>query len=264
MEKWIDKIRDLKNRALRPWDQGTEPLEIRRAVLEDAASRVVAAGGGKRVFPFNRVRVHVLAAGPQERDELEAVLREAWDLRTDIAELLREREVRIPPDFDVQVEVTDQPSPAFGDRRFRVEYHRAEGEPAPGGGAPRSTRPVLELTVLKGTAGQHVYTFEGAERVNLGRLEEVLDEDGRLKRRNDVAFVDEGEVSATVSREHARILWDEDSREYRLRREPGASGTRILRDGRPIDVSGQDRRGVRLQAGDEVWLGKACVKVGMR
>ncbi len=264
MDSWIDRIRDIKDRALRPWDRGTEPLEIRRAVLEDAASHVVAAGGGKRVFPFNRVRVHVLAGSPQEREELEAVLQEAWDLRTDLVERLRERDCRFPPDLDVTVHVADQPTDAFGDRRFRIEYQRAEGEPAPGGGAPRSGRPILELTVLKGTAGQHVYTFESADRVTLGRLEEVLDEDGRLKRRNDVAFLDEGEVSATVSREHARILWDEDAREYRIRREPGASGTRILRDGRSIDVSGQDRRGVRLQAGDEVWLGKACVKVGVR
>jgi len=31
-----------------------------------------------------------------------------------------------------------------------------------------------------------------------------------------------------------------------------------------IDVSSNDRRGVRLQPGDEIYLGRACVKVAMR
>jgi hypothetical protein len=120
------------------------------------------------------------------------------------------------------------------------------------------------LTITQGKAQQHVYSFESSDRITLGRLDEVLDEEGRVKRRNDVAFVEEGEVNRTVSREQARILWDGESSEYRLRSEPGASGTRILRDGRTIDVSAQDRRGVRLLTGDEVYLGKACLKVAIR
>jgi hypothetical protein len=70
--------------------------------------------------------------------------------------------------------------------------------------------------------------------------------------------------ASRVSREQARILWAAESTEYRLLTEPGASGTRILRDGRTIDVSAQDRRGVRLLSGDEIYLGKACLKVAIR
>jgi predicted component of type VI protein secretion system len=79
-----------------------------------------------------------------------------------------------------------------------------------------------------------------------------------------VAFLEVGEVNSTVSREHARISWDAESGAWWLRAEQNASGTRIYRDGRTIDVSAHDRRGVRLQAGDEVYLGRAAVKVGMR
>jgi len=118
--------------------------------------------------------------------------------------------------------------------------------------------------VLKGTAGQHVYSFNGPDRLNLGRLDDVFDDEGRVRRRNDVAFHEEGEVNATVSREQARIVWDDEIKAYRLRAEPGASATRILRDGRSIDVSAQDRRGVRLHSGDEIYLGRACVKFALR
>jgi predicted component of type VI protein secretion system len=83
-------------------------------------------------------------------------------------------------------------------------------------------------------------------------------------RRNQVASHEEGEINSTVSREHARITWDAASDGYWLRAEQNASGTRIYRGGKIIVASAHDRRGARLQAGDEIYLGRACVKVGMR
>lgn len=256
MTNWMDKLRGL----VKPWTTGTEPMELRRAVLDDIESQVATAGSGKRIFPYNRLEVHLLADSPQQRAALEAIVAEAWDLRREVAERLRDRGSSVPPGLDVNVQVTDQPAPEFGDRHWNVVYHRAEGAAAAGPGR----RPALVLTITQGKAKQHVYSFESNDRVTLGRLDEVLDEDGRVKRRNDVAFVEEGEVNRTVSREQARILWDAESNEYRLRSEPGASGTRILRDGKTIDVSAHDRRGVRLLTGDEVYLGKACLKVAIR
>jgi hypothetical protein len=257
MADFLEKMRDL----LKPYRKGTEPLEIRRALLDEIQARVVTAGVGKRIFPYNRVRVHLLAAGPQERDELETIAREAWNLKADITERLRELEARAPGDLDVEIDVTDQPSPAFGDRHFRLELQKTEADPST---AAPTVRPSLDVTVLKGTATQHVYNFTSPERINLGRLEEVVDDEGRVRRRNDIAFLEEGDISVTVSREQARIAWDDEIKAYRLRAEPGTSATRILRDGRSIDVSPQDRRGVRLQSGDEIYLGRACVKVAVR
>jgi hypothetical protein len=129
--------------------------------------------------------------------------------------------------------------------------------------ATTGERPTLELTVLKGTATRKVYSFP-AGRLNLGRMEEIVDDEGRVRRRNDVAFLEEGDVNQTVSREQARILYDEATGELRLRAEHGASSTRLLRDGRSIDVSSRDTRGVRLQNGDEIYFGRACVKVAIR
>lgn len=257
MANLMDKLRGW----MRPWTTGTEPMELRRAILEDVESRVVSAGSGKRIFPYNRLEVRLLAAGPREKEELEAIVRDAWDLRREITDRLRDHGCAVPAGLEVEVEVTEQQTPGLGERYWHVAYHRGEGASAAG---PARRRPTLVLTVLQGQAAQRVYEFDSSDRITLGRLPEVYDEDGRVKRRNDVAFQEEGDVNRTVSREQARIIWDNDSGEYRLRAEPGASGTRILRDGRTIDVSAQDRRGVRLLSGDEVYLGKAALKVAIR
>jgi hypothetical protein len=271
MNDMMGKMRDL----LKPWMRGTSPLEIRRAILDDAESRVVAVGEGKRIYPHNHLRVHLLVPDPEERVRFEAVVREAWDLQREIAGRLAERGCPLPAGFEVEVAFDEEAHPRFGDRRFYVEYLNREAPaataaapPAPGAsgaaaaaGAERPT--TLELTVLKGVATQRVYELD-APRVYLGRLEEVTDPDGRVRRRNDVAFLEVGEINSTVSREHARIAWDAEGGGWWLRAEQNASGTRIYRGGRTIDVSSSDRRGVRLQPADEIYLGRACVKVGMR
>lgn len=257
MANLMDKLRGW----MRPWTTGTEPMELRRAILDDVESRVVSAGAGKRIFPYNRLEVRLLAAGPREREELEAVAREVWNLRQEITDRLRDHGSSVPPGLEVEVTVTEQPAPELGERHWHVSYLRAEGGST---AAPSRRRPTLVLTILQGQAAQRVYEFDSSDKINLGRLSEVMDEDGRVARRNDVAFQEEGDINRTVSREQARIVWDAQSSEYRLRAEPGASGTRILRDGKTIDVSSHDRRGVRLFPGDEIYLGKASLKVAIR
>jgi hypothetical protein len=264
MNDMLGKMRDL----LKPWMKGTSPLEIRRAILDDVESHVIAVGEGKRIFPHNLLRVHLLVPDADERVRFEAVVREGWDLQREIVGRLAGRGCALPAGVDVEVAFDDEAHPRFADRRFYVEYLNREPPaaaatvttPLPAGDA---ARPTLELTVLKGTATQRVYVHEGP-RVYLGRLEEVVDPDGRVRRRNDVAFLEAGEINSTVSREHARIAWDAESGGYWLRAEQNASGTRIYRGGRTIDVSAHDRRGVRLQSGDEIYLGRAAVKIGLR
>lgn len=275
----MDKLFGAVRRWARPWPTGTEPMEIRRAVLDEIESRIVSAGAGKRVFPFNRLRICLLAPGAREKIEMEALVLEAWNLAEDVRERLAERGCPAPADLEVEVEVTEEGGPAFADRRYLVHYERTERPAAtaapPSPSAPSAAtlatpapslagdRPTLELTVLKGAATQRVYSFP-AGRTNVGRLEEIADEEGRVRRRNDVVFLEEGDVNQTVSREHARIVYDEGTGELRLRAEPGASSTRIFRDGKTIDVSARDPRGIRIQSGDEVYFGRAAVKVAIR
>lgn len=245
----------------RPWEQGTEPIEIREAILAEAAGQVTAAGPGKRIFPYGRVKVHLLVEGPEERARFEAAVEQAWNLEEALRERLLERGATPPRGLAVEVEITEEGGEAFAGRRYRLTYDRAA---APVPEKPAPSRPVLELVVARGKAAEEAYRFT-AERVLLGRLAEVLDEAGRVKRRNDVAFLDEvgeaDEINRTVSREHARIGWDEEAKCFWLRAE--AQGVRIFRGGDPIEVSRHDRRGVRVMAGDEIYLGRACLKVSL-
>jgi FHA domain len=261
LDDLVDKLRHWG----RPWAAGSEPVEIHRAVLEDVEAQAVSVGGGRRVFPFDRVEVRLLAASPEERARFEAVARAGWDLAREVKERFRAQGVEAPPSLAIPVEVTEERSPEFGDRRYALAFRQTEAlhadrEPGLGAAPSRNARPLLRLAVLKGKAAQDAYELD-LERVYLGRLPEVLDVAGRVKRRNDVVFLDEGEASQTVSREHARIAWDAESRAFWLRDEGSASGTLLLRDGRAIEVSRHDRRGVRLASGDEVYLGRAAVKV---
>ncbi len=64
--------------------------------------------------------------------------------------------------------------------------------------------------------------------------------------------------NATVSRRHAHIRSAEG--EYRLSGDGSEFGTRIFRDGRSIEVPSGDRRGERLRPGDEIYLGRACLR----
>lgn len=260
MTKMDDFMKSVR-RWTRPWEVGGSPMEIHRAVLEEVERRAVSLGEGKRVFPFNRVRVHLLTEDPEQRQAFEAVVREGWHLEAEIRERLRAQGVQVPPRLDVEVLFEEEARPEFGERRFLVHCERTEAET--GGGGGDAGRPDLVLTVLQGKATETVYQLS-ADRLHLGRLREVIDLDGRVRRRNDVAFLEEGEVNQTVSREHARLVYDRDSGGYWLRAEPGASATRIYREGRTIEVSAHDRRGVRVHSGDEIYLGRACIKVGMR
>jgi len=245
----------------RPWAAGSEPVEIHRAILEDIESQVVAIGGGRRVFPFETVEVKLLAGSPEEKTRLEAIAQEGWDLPKEIRERLKAQGVRVPEGLAVPVQVIEERGPEFGDRHYTLAFRKAAERPAEGPGRS-AARPVLHLKVFKGQAVQEAYDL-AADRIYLGRLEEVLDAAGRVKRRNDVAFVEEGEANQTVSREHARIAWDPESRAFWLRDEGSASGTLLFRSGRSIEVSRHDRRGVKLENGDEVYLGRAAVKVGI-
>ena len=114
------------------------------------------------------------------------------------------------------------------------------------------------MIVVKGKTGNAEYALQRA-RTNIGRLVELTDADHRVVRRNDVVF-EEGadEANATVSRKHAHIRLD--AGDYRLCDDGSEFGTRVFRDGRSIVVPAGDRRGEKLRPGDEIYLGRACLR----
>jgi hypothetical protein len=246
IEKTIERgFRRWTERAFGP-AQSDDLVIVHRGVLEEIAGKVQTMARGERVFPFNRVAVTFVAADAERRAILQSAFGER--LAEDVRGALEGSRCKVPRGFTVEVHTAET-----GEGLFDIEYGNAA--PAPPA-AP--TLPPAILTVVKGKTAEPEYRLDKA-RTNLGRLAEITDADHRITRRNDVVF-EEGadETTGTVSRRHAHIRLDEG--EYRLCDDGSEFGTRIFRDGRSIEVPAGNRRGEKLRPGDEIYLGRACLR----
>jgi len=225
------------------------PLEVRREVLEHVESRIVPDRGGK-IFPFGGIAVRLRPPDQAQRDVFQATLIQNRSLENEIRQLLRDSGVGLHERFQVAIEFqpADPAQPLFD-----VEFLRAED-------LPEQPRPSAQLLVVKGVAEQPAYPIN-KDRILIGRIAEVVDREGQMARRNDVVFLDNGdEVNSTVGRAHAAIYFSREKNEFRVVDEVSRYGTRVFREGRSIEVPGGNPRGIRLRAGDEIYLGRACLR----
>ncbi len=232
------------------------PIEIGQAVLDDVETRVAPVGRGRRVFPFNRILVRVIREAA-DRPAIEAAL---VGLTDRVRERLRELQCDGPPTLEVSVAVLDQaPGEWEHGRTLLIEYASAPEDESPS--APdRTRREALQIRIVTGAATQPVYTFTG-HLIAIGRTMEATDGRGQV-RRNRVAFLDaEDGITETVGRAHARLQIDQATGAYHLFDEGSSNGTAIIRDGVTIRVAPRDPRGVRVQPGDEIQLGRAVIQV---
>jgi len=224
-------------RAFRSWTervfgpaQSDQLIVSHHAVLEDIAGKVQTLARGTRVFPYNTVLVSLPGVN-------EAV---AARLAQDIEEALRAGGCELPAGFQALVE----------EGPLAVAYENRARTPAPIAAA--------KLIVVRGKAALPEYTLD-RPRTNIGRLAELTDSRERVVRRNDVVFEESADdANATVSRGHAHIC--REGAEYRICDDGSQHGTHIFREGRSIDVSPANRRGERLRPGDEIYLGRACLR----
>ena len=233
VEKNIEgKFKKLTERVFGP-ASAADLLLVHRAILEEIASKVQTVSRGRKVFPYNRLRVRMAAPDPA--------------LEQEARELLQTTGCEIPAGFTVEIEIAEP-----GPKGFEIEY---ETSPAP---VPQVT--VARLTVVRGKANAETFMLERA-RTNIGRKAELTDSQQRVVRRNEVVF-EEGadEANATVSRGHACIVRNGDASEYRICDESSEYGTRIFREGKSIEVPPGGTRGERLRPGDEIYLGRACLR----
>jgi hypothetical protein len=235
-----------------------EPIEIAHAVVEEAARHVQPGGRGRYVFPYTRLKVSVVARDKDTRARLEAVLDGDPCLHDRIAERLNSVGCDVG-DLDVKTVYLTEPGAGWSDDAFHVEGQRVS-ERARAVTAPEAPDATLKLTIEHGKAEQASYTFS-ALRVDLGRGAHVRDRRERLIRTNHVAFIDGGvDANASVSRQHAHIVYDAAAQQHRLCDDRSAHGTGILRSGRLIAVPG-GARGLRLLSGDVIFLGEARLRV---
>jgi hypothetical protein len=231
-----------------------QPLEIVHAIADAVERQIQPSGRGRAAFPFNQIRVVLVAASPQSKAHLEAACEGPPALQTRIEDRLKSAGCAAAP-LSVKVAYVARPKPEWQEPDFHVEYARGAAAPAP---APQPIQ--LELTITHGTAGQSVYTVD-ASTVTLGRGEEVRDHKQLLVRTNHVAFVEGGgDINHSVSRRHARIEHEPSSNSFRVFDDGSTQGTSVLRRGRGLPVP-RGSKGLRLQSGDEIALGQARVRV---
>jgi hypothetical protein len=221
-----------------------ELLLVHRAILEEIETKIQVVARGKRIFPYPRLTVTLVSPDNDRRALYQAAFGDR--LAADIREALSGAQCEAPPGLAVEVLTAEA-----GARPFAIEYGSDLPAAAPAAAPAR-------LTIVRGKAQQPEYLLDRA-RFNIGRLAEVTDSEERVARRNNIVF-DEGadEANATVSRKHAHIKMEEGV--YRICDDGSEYGTRIFREGRSVVVPKGNRRGERLRPGDEIYLGRACVR----
>jgi hypothetical protein len=203
--------RDLHSRVKsffeNPPGPASTPLELLLATLDDLEKKVQPAGRGARVFPYNRVMVHIRQPDA-DRAAIEAVFRQ---LETRLRERLAE--LRCHGANKIETEVLFAPGAVDGEPVLAVECFN--DVQAPVESSADTTYPTLRVTVVKGKCCEAEYTF--AEPViAIGRTVEPVDALGRI-RRNHVAFLETRDgVTETVGRAHARLQFDTETAAYHL------------------------------------------------
>jgi FHA domain len=255
LEKRLEKLAERS-------DVPIQPIEIRKAALDEIEDRVAPAGRSRRVFPYNRITLEVMAVDAAQRAAMEAVLGEGGDLAAAVVDRLTSSGCPKPRGLAVRLKLVKRAGPDWDTGRvFRVRCERVDEVPAPA--APAAARGAGQLVVVKGEATRRACAL-GGERTNIGRLAEVVDKDKRVVRRNHLVFTErEDGVNQTVSRAHAHIARTPGG-EYRLFDDHSAYGTRIFRAGRTLSLPAGSPRGTKLQPGDEIYLGQACVRFEMK
>ena len=264
VEKTIERtFRKWTERAFGPVESD-ELLLVHRGILEEIERKVQVVQRGQRLFPYNYLRVTLVSQDPERRALFQAAFAQERRLETDIKDSLEGAGCAIPAGFSVDVITA-----ADGARGYEIEYSIREAPaveapaalPAPPEPPPQAAPKITaQLVAVRGTTVKATYTIT-QPLTNIGRMPELTDSQQRVVRRNDIVF-EEGadEVNATVSRGHAHLRYDAAANEYRICDDDSEYGTRVFRDGRSIEVPAGNRRGERLRNGDEIYLGKACLR----
>lgn len=237
-------------------DVNATPLELLQAALDELERKVQPAGRGRRLFPYDRIVIRIAQPGA-DAVAIDAIFAQ---LESRLRDRLNEVRCDAPASIVISVAV-DPENAAPGQTLLSVECSRetAGERPAP---APVSDRRFLTLrvTVLKGQCAETEYVFEEPV-VAIGRLAEATDAFGQT-RVNDVAFLDIRDgVNETVGRAHARLQFDTETGYYHLFNEASSNPTSIVRAGKTLRVPPRDPRGVRIQSGDQLQLGRAVLRL---
>ena len=237
-----------------PRETPAELAEIRLAILDRIREKSYRSGG-KKVFPFDLLRVELRGVEEGRRDLFAGQFFRRY-LEQEVHGALHAAGCRFPENLRVDVE------PRVGLPQRGENWLVVEALSQNSGAVPRQ---MARLAVHEGAANVAELRLDKA-RTHIGRTRDVYRSEG-LFRRNDLVFEEDTEVNRSVSREHAHIRFDKLTGEYRLfndrwlargERQAQECGTWIVRDGLSLEVH-RDSRGTRLEPGDEIHFGRAVV-----
>jgi len=237
-----------------PLPSDAAPLELLEAALDQLERKAQPSGRGGRVFPYTRIVVHV-AQPAADRAAIEAVF-SRLDVR--LRERLAEIRCDVPSALVTSTTVAD--SAAVGLPLLRVECSTNADRVSPPG---MTLLPELQVVVVKGRCDRADYTFSGGV-IPIGRGVEPSDAFGRI-RHKEITFVDEvGDgITETVARAHARLEFDPVLAAYVVFNESSSNPTLVVRNGRSLRINPRDPRGVRLESGDRLHIGRAVLKISI-
>lgn len=230
--------------------------EMRRRILEQIESRTVAAAAGKHL-PYQRIDIDLCPASVDMGDMFWIAFQENDSLREDVRWMLESAHVRCPDSLYVAVGAEPVEPGAAGHADGLVFHNiRFLKINAPG----KAAAPSVRLIVFKGAAEEEEYHIR-KERILIGRSSEVTDREGRVIRKNDIVFLDNGDgVNSTVGYAHARIWWDCENGDCLIMDEVSRYGTGIMRKERWLEAPAGNPCGLCLQSGDSVYCGQAGLR----
>jgi hypothetical protein len=232
-----------------------ELAEVRIAVL-DAVKAKSHRASGKNVFPYNLIRIELRGVPENQIAAFEGDFLGGY-FAQEIKKSLSRSNYRFPSDLQVIISATAV-LPLEGESWIVVEtmQRKPDAQSSPLQGQP------ARLVVMEGAANTRELFIDKA-RVNIGRTIEVF-RTGGPSRRNDLAFTEDNERNATVSREHAHITRSPKTGECRIFNDRVYKGEEncglwIIRGGLSQPVH-RNERGTVLQSGDEIHLGRTVIR----
>lgn len=253
-EKLGKKIFETPFGANRLSKDAPEMAEIRLAVL-DAVKAKSHRASGKHVFPFNVIHVELRGVPETQISIFEGDFLSSY-FAQEIKTSLSRSNYRFPSDLQVTITASSV-LPLAREPWIVVETMQRKPEAQTAAGLSTAS-----LIVLQGAANAQEIAIN-KPRLNIGRTVEVF-HSGGPSRRNDLAFTEDNERNATVSREHAHITRSSKTGECRIfndRNYKGEAncGVWIVRDGLSQPVH-RGTRGTLLRSGDEIHLGRTVIR----
>jgi hypothetical protein len=233
-----------------------ELRDVRQKILDQVESRIVVNAEGKS-FPYEKAIVRLQPQSAAQSDFFKEAFLRQGTLKADVLQKLIDSQARYPGGFETTVELrpnlVSSATKSSHQPLFEMSFVKSNL-------SRRPEVPETKLLVTKGRAELPEYRIK-KERILIGNLSEVLDREGRMVRKNDVVFLENGsEINSSVGHAHARIWFDFDTLEFCILDEVSRYGTRIVREGVTLEVPSGDTRGICLRSGDDIYFGQASLR----